>query len=436
MKHGDLAAEIFDELARSGFDTGELFVKSGRSRRFEVGPHGRVSVASREDGWAVRAGDRRSSLFLAGSGLPRADIQWPEPVGKPIHLPAARPVPSWLAPTDLDAPVAAENEAIGLLESIERALIEELPRSRLILGALDEGTSETAIINTLGVDTRYRSRAASLHLEAVGPWSDGSSVSLLSAVREVRHLQPAAVARRLGNRLLLEHEGTAPVRERGEIVMAPPVAIRMLVGLRPLLVGAAGLRLARAYRDRRGRIGSEALSIVDNGRYRGGVLEAPVDGEGSPTGEVVLVAEGRFCEALLDRVDVRGSARPSLGCVRRDSWRDLPRVAPSHLYIEPRPEVAAGSLVEGVTRGYYLAEATGRGQFDFEKDLFRLPVCGFELRQGKAETPLARARLEGGIGAFLQGIRAVARDLAFEPIGGMLGAPSLLVTGLGLSRVA
>lgn len=435
MKHRELAAEVFHHLAARGHETGELFLKLGRSRRFELGPHGRVCGASHEVGWAVRAGNARSSLFLAGSGLPRPDIDWPQSDGRAIQLAAARPVPAWRPPADLDSSLVAESEAIALLEGIERSLVDELPKSRVIRGLLDEGTSETSVFNTLGVDASFRARAASLYVEAVGPWGGGSSVSVRVAAREVRRLQPAAIARRLANILTLEHEGTAPAKERGEILMAPPVAVRMLGGLLPLLVGRAGEQLARKYRDRQGRIGSAVLSIVDDGRYPGGVLEAPVDGEGSPTGEVVLVDEGRFRQALLGWADVSGTARPSLGCIRRDSWRDVPRVAPSHLYIKPRLEVAAGSLVAAVSRGHYLIEPTGGGRFDFEKDQFWLPVCGFALRRGTVEVPLAHARLEGSISAFLQGVQTVARDLDFQPLGGMLGSPSLLVTGVGLSRM-
>jgi hypothetical protein len=38
--------------------------------------------------------------------------------------------------------------------------------------------------------------------------------------------------------------------------------------------------------------------------------------------------------------------------------------------------------------------------------------------------------LAGGIGALLRGVGAVARDLRFFPLGGMIGAPTLLLTGL------
>jgi hypothetical protein len=45
---------------------------------------------------------------------------------------------------------------------------------------------------------------------------------------------------------------------------------------------------------------------------------------------------------------------------------------------------------------------------------------------------VARAWLCGGIGDLLQGIVGTGRDLTFLPLTGMIGAPTVLVTGLEL----
>ncbi|HSL81173.1 MAG TPA: metallopeptidase TldD-related protein, partial [Thermoanaerobaculia bacterium] len=53
------------------------------------------------------------------------------------------------------------------------------------------------------------------------------------------------------------------------------------------------------------------------------------------------------------------------------------------------------------------------------------------LERGQATAPVAGAVLEGGIGSFLRGVVAAGRDLAFFPLaGGMVGSPTLLVTGM------
>jgi hypothetical protein len=103
---------------------------------------------------------------------------------------------------------------------------------------------------------------------------------------------------------------------------------------------------------------------------------------------------------------------------------------PTHLYIRPQPQTSVAALLGAVARGYYLLDATGPGRFDCEGDRFSLPVCGFAVIGGRASAPVARAWLCGSLGGFLRGLEGVARDLVFLPLDGLLGSPTLLVTGL------
>ncbi len=432
MKATEIFAEIVGQLEKQGLPEAELFLKQGRSRRFEIGIHGRRASSSTEQGWAVRAGGSRSSLYVAGTGLPDAGGQWPEPDGQPLRLPEAVPIPVWRRPTDLDEALVAESEALALMAGIETALVDEIPGSRLIRGHLEEGTSETTILSSRGIEVSYKSRGASLYLEVAGPWSGAGLAGLSVAERQHQAFHPPGIAGRLANRLLLGHRGEAPAKERGEVLIGSAVTARILEGLLPLLVGAEAEALARSLTDRRGRVGCDALTIVDDGRLEGGVLAGPVDGEGLPTGARVLIEEGQFRQPLVDWRDGRDH-RPTLGCCRRDSWRDLPRPAASHLFLGAARAVPVGDLVASVARGHYLLEPMGTVQVDFATDRFRLPVCGFVLRQGRATSPISGTWLEGGISTLLHNIRGVARDLTFEPAGAMIGAPTILVGGLGLS---
>lgn len=423
---------VFSSLQQKGYEEVEVFVKRGRSRRFQIGIEGKSGSTRVEEGWAVRAGSARASFFFAGTGAPDAGQSWPEPDGQPLGLPDAVPIPFWSPPADLGNSLVAENEAMALLNAMSRELENELPGSRLIRGHLEEGTSETSIASTRGIQVSYRSRAASLFVEILGPSTNTGSITLSLAERDHSAFQPGAIAKRLANRLLLMKEGSAPARERGDVLIGAPVAARILSSLLPLLQGPEAESLALRYRDRRGRVGSDLVTVVDDGRLTGGLLESPADGEGLPTGPRVLLEEGRFRQSLLDWRSSSGRQQPAPGCARRESWRDLPRTSPSHLYLRPAKEVSVGQLLGSVTRGYYLLEPLGAGVFDFERDQFRLPVCGFVLRQGRAAGPLSRTWLEGGITVLLRNIQAVARDLTFEPLGAMIGSPSILVSGLGL----
>ena len=218
---------------------------------------------SQEQGWAVRAGDPRRSFFAAGTGEPARDGPWPEPTGRPIRLPEPSSPQAWNEPSDFDAPLMGEREGLKLLESLGRELASELPGARLLRAALEDGSSESEILATAGACAPASATGSStLYLEASGPGRPAPSASVYLSAREARRFHPTALARRLADRLAVSAQGAPPDRDRGELLLAPPVVARLLCGLLPLLVGprASGLR------DRRGRIGSERLTLIDNGR--------------------------------------------------------------------------------------------------------------------------------------------------------------------------
>lgn len=422
--------EVLRALLKRHLTDAEVYVKRGRSRRLERTPVTETSATSQERAWAVRAGNRRGSFFTASTGDPTPDGPWPEPVaGHALELPEPQPVPAWNVPSDFDTPMIGEREGLKLLESLGRELEAELPRARVLRAVLEDGSSEAELASSRGLSARTRNRISTLYIEAAGPGRPTPTASLYVAAREPRRFHPTALARRLADRLAVSASGAPPERDTGEMLLAPAVASRLLAGLLPLLVGPGpGARLTGA----RGRFGSDRVTLIDNGRFPGGAFEAPVDGEGVPTREVVLVEEGLFRQPLLAWWQEGAAHGEPSGCTRRPGWRDLPEPGPTHLYLKPDSRTPVASLLGSVTQGYYLIDATGPGRFDLAADRFTLPVCGFAVQSGRASAPVAGAWLCGGIGTFLKGIAGVARDLTFHPLDGMIGAPTVLAAGLEL----
>ncbi len=436
MSLGEAALEVLEALGRKGWPEVEVFHKRGRSRTLQLTAYGDATSLRQEEGWAVRAGDRRRSFFYAESGAPRPDAPWPEADGQGLRLPAPRPVPRWQAPSSLDAPLLGESEARGLFDGLARALDGELPGSRLIKARLDDGSSESRLASSRDVAASVRQRAASVYLEAAGP-GGGSWTSLEVAERDARRLSPAALARRLADLLAVAEKGTGRPRDRGDFLLAPPVTAALLAALQHLWLGPRAAERAAALRRRRGAIGSRALTVIDDGRLPGGVLEAPVDGEGQPTREQVLIEEGTFRQPLLTWWQTLAEPKRASGCALRPGWRDLPRPGPSHLYLKPDPTIRVASLLEDIARGYYLIGVVGTPRVEPRRDRFALRVSGFAMAGGRARGAVSGVWLVGSVSAFLSGIVAKARDLSFMPAGrGMVGSPTVLVKGLELRQRA
>jgi predicted Zn-dependent protease len=428
---------LLDTLAelRRTWDEVEVFYKKGRSRTLSYGPQNMVTTQRQEEGWAVRVGDRRRSFFYASTGSPRPDTPWPEADGHGLRLPSARPIPRWAIPSTFDAPLVGEGEALGLFEGLAQELENELPGARLLSGHLDDGSSESQLLSSREVVTTLRHRTAVLQVEAAAPGRQPRSVSLLLAERDARRFSPAAVARRLADHLAVITRGSAPARDRGEFLLAPPVAIAILDSLAALWVGPRAKEYIAHLVDRRDRIGSTALTLVDDGRFPGGLMEAPTDGEGQPTKEVVLVEEGVFRQPLLTWWQTPGSPNRASGCSLRPGWRGLPQPGPTHLYLKPNPSLGVAALLGGLRRGYYLLAAEGTPRLDLETLRFAVPVSGFSIDSGRPVGSVAGAWLLGSVSTFLNGLLQTARDLTFQMQGGgLVGSPTLHVRGLELRQ--
>lgn len=426
--------EVLELLEDRGWEEREVFWKKGRSRSYRMDAGLETSSFRDEEGWAVRAGDRRRSFFLANTGPPNPDVHWPEADGHGLRLPAPRPVPAWKSPSTLDLPLIGESEARGLAEAIARELQQELPGSRLQRFELEDGSSEQSLRSGRGIRAEVRRRVATLRLEAIG--SAGSRPVAMTVVgRDARQLAPVAVARRLADRLAVAERGQAPERDRGEFLLAPEVFAGLLETLAPIWRGPEATALVRSLTDRRGRLGSEHLTLIDDGRFPGGPLEAPVDGEGLPTREVVLVGEGLFHQPLLAWWQSFSDPSRSSGCTLRAGWRDLPSPGSTHTYLRPDSGTSVAGLLGGVHRGYYLLAGDGSPRLDLPSMRFATPVSGFALEGGRAVAPIASAWLTGTVTGLLQGLLGVARDLTFFPgPAGLVGSPSVLVRGLELRR--
>lgn len=425
--------EVVDSL--SEWREVEIYHKSGRSRSLRYSPRASFSTFHQEEGWAARVGDPRRSFFHSATGAPRPDTLWPEADGLGLRLPSAKLVPQWSPPVELDAPLIGENEAQAFFETLARELDTELPGARLMIGELDDGSSEAALLSSRQVSAHVRQRTATLYLEATGPTQRKKSVSLRLAAREARQFRPQILARRLADHLTILARGEAPRRDRGEILLAPEVMTHLLEALSGLWTGPDAVTRISPLVDRRGRVGSSALTLIDNGRLSGGILESPVDGEGQPTREIALFEQGLFRQPLLTWWQATPSNGRASGCSLRPGWRDLPRPGPTHLYLRCDPSVRVASLVEGLNRGYYLLDVEGGPRVEESFERFAVPVRGFAIDGGKPTGSVSGAWLVGSVSSLLNGIMAVGRDLTFLPMrSGLFGSPTVLVKGLELRR--
>jgi predicted Zn-dependent protease len=408
----------------------ELYEKRGRSRRFVVDAAGESFEQSHESGWAARGGDERGSFFVAASGAPPARLELPEPAPPALRLPDAETGGSGAVAAGLDAPLVSESEGFALATGVSRELARELPGAVARLIRFDDGASEWTLVSSRGIDVRARARSCALWIEAE---AGEARVAAEFVARSAAELKPLGVARRVVDRL----RALAAPADPGEpalVVLAPPLAARLLEAVAPRLSSGGSSAAAVATSETAEPFAAAAVSIVDDLADARGVLASPFDGEGLPSRAVRVVDAGRFATPLLPWY--RATTPERRGGALRPGWRDLPRAGPTQLFVEPDPAAGPGELVGALERGAYLLAAEGGVQLDADGDGFAVAVSGFALEAGRATRALGPCRLVGRHSGWLAGVQAVGRDLAFAPGAALFGAPTLVVAGLELRPLA
>jgi len=425
---GDRGRNLLEARRRATTGELEIYEKRGRSRRFERDALGECVSERREAGWAVRGGDRSGSWFLTGSGELPGALEPPPAGGAALELPEPREARPIGPGRGSIVPLATENEGRALLDGLARELARELPGARLVEARLDDGSSESALVSSRGVGVTSRRRGAALRVAAlagdvriVGEFVAGSAAEL----------EPAALARRLADRMTALGDAEPPPPAGSRLLLAAPLVARLVEALAPRLVGPGAEESWAAQVGGRGA--APGVTLVDDGAFAGGPMPAAHDGEGVPCGPARLVEGGRFARPLLAWWEVDDGSEAT-GCVGRPGWRDRPRRGPTQLYLAPDPARAVAELVaEGGASAYLLAVEGGVALHPDGR--FEVSVSGFALTSGRAAGGLGRTRLVGSLGAWLRGVREIGRDLTFVPGRGYFGGPTSIVEGLELFGV-
>ena len=170
------------------------------------------------------------------------------------------------------------------------------------------------------------------------------------------------------------------------------------------------VKKASIYADRRGeQMGSEKVTIVDDGTDSGAWGSFGVDDEGTPSQRTVLFDKGVLVGHLSDRRSAEKIGAPPTGNGRRQSYAHLPIVRMTNTYLLPGPD-ERDDIIKSVKRGVFAATFAGgevkpvTGNFVFGMSE------AYMIENGEIAYPIKGANLIGNGPRVLGVIEAVASD--------------------------
>jgi PmbA protein len=416
---------------------------AGESRHTEVKARkGEVDSLSRAESRGVGV------RVLVDGRLGYAWAADPDPGEAAALLVAARESAGYAGPDEANVlPEAAEAEPLPGLFRAEQADLDPARKVRLALDLersavssdpavtkveevmYGDAVSRAAIASTRGVESAYERTDCWCVVSALaqrdGEVQTGFSFRLAREVDDLAWEEAAEEAARRGARLLGSRK---PDTERVPVVLDPWAAASFL-GVLARALSAEEVQKGRSLlADLMGqRVASEAVTLVDDGRLLDGPSAAPVDDEGVPTTRTAVIEAGTLRSFLHNTATARRGGASSTGNASRPSYRGIPGVAPSHLFLEPGTE-GPDAILRKAGRAVYVQEVTGvHSGANPISGQFSVGATGLRVEEGGLGEPLREMTIASTIPEVLQRIEAVGSDLRFFPGGGALGTPTLLV---------
>ena len=214
--------------------------------------------------------------------------------------------------------------------------------------------------------------------------------------------------------------------QRAAVVFDPDAAYAILGGVLRAVNGESVLQGASFLAGRLGQaIGSELLTLVDDGTIERGAASAPFDGEGVPTQRRVIVDKGILRGFMYNTIVAKRAGVESTGNASRRGFTSLPGIGPHNFFLADAGSAPA-AVVAATARGLLVKEVTGYGINPVNGN-FSGGASGFWIENGTIAFPVKGLTIAGTASEILGGIDMVANDL--DPMRS-LAAPTFRVREL------
>ena len=434
-----LAGQLVKRCVKKGADAAEVYIETGRNLSLDVrkGDIETVQEAA-SAGAGIRIFVKGRMAFASSNDLGEKALE--DAAGRAIEFARVTTAdPNNVLPDDPGVTEVAGlhdpgialvpmEDKIELAKRLEKLAMKD-PRITKSDGAsYREWEGEVVIANSNGLLKGYRSTGCGCGVSVVAEKGEQKSSGGDSCSRRFYgDLKPAEEVAGKAAREAYEMLDPRPVKtQRAPVIFHADVSRALLGGIMAAIDGERVLQGASFLGKKLGqKIGSELMTIFDDGTRAKGLASAPFDGEGVPTGKRIIVDRGVLKGFLYNTAVAKRAGVESTGNASRGGFDSLPGIGPHNFTMAAGPAklediVAAtktGLLVKGVT-GYGINPVNGN---------FSGGASGFWIENGKIAFPVRGLTIAGTAEEILDGLDLVADDLDMNL---SMAAPTLRIRSL------
>ncbi len=323
------------------------------------------------------------------------------------------------------------DKKIAMAKEMEKAALGLDKRVKFVEGAsFSDGEDRILIANSNGFVGSYQATGSSLACSVVAEENGRKEINhWYSSKRFLSdHETPESIGRKAAERAVKMLNARKVPSGKFPVILDPLLAASFLSAIASALNGDSVYRKVSFLADRLGqKIGSELLTVYDDGVMPRGFGSRPFDGEGVPTSRKIVFEKGVLRSYLYDSYTARKAKTNSTGNAVR-SYTSTPHISPLNFYI------AAGShspeeIVQSVKEGFYVMGMIGFG-VDLVTGEFSRGASGLWIKDGEFAFPVHEITVAGNMLEMLQHIEMVGNDLDFR---GSIASPTIKISAMTIS---
>ena len=290
---------------------------------------------------------------------------------------------------------------------------------------------EIWIVNSNGIDLNYKTNACGGYAQVIALHHQEMEAGLgINFVKKLDDFKPEKIGEEAAERATQLLGAKSISSQKMPMVLDPTVGAELLGALSSALSAEAVQKGKSLFADKIGKaVGSKVVSIIDNGRLSNGLATAPFDGEGVPTQETELIQAGILNTFLFHAYTANKGETNSTGNAVRASFKSLPVVGPTNLYLEAGSQ-SPDAIIKSINKGLYVTRVMGIHTANPISGDFSIGAAGIMIENGEKTFPVRGITIAGNLIEMLKGIEAIGSDLRFIV---NLGSPTLLISDITLS---
>jgi PmbA protein len=423
MDYKALAEELVKRCLKKGADAAEVYIENGRNLSLEVRKGDVETVEEAASyGAGLRVFVRGKMAFASSNDLGEKALD--DAIGRAVEFAKITTAdPNNILPDDKGMTEIAGlfdpqigkmpmTEKIDLAKKTEQLAMKD-PRITKSDGArYGEGEGEVVIANSSGLAKSFRYSACSLGVSVVAETGDQkSSGGEYCGARSFNDLKPAEEVAAKAARDAYEALDPRPLKtQKAPVIFHADAAYALLGGILGAINGERVLQGASFLGKMMSqKIGSELVTLIDDGTREKGIASEPFDGEGVPTQKRVIVDKGVLKSFMYNTIVAKRADVQSTGNASRGGFTSLPEIGPHQFYMAAGP-AKPDDIIRATKAGLLVKEVTGYGINPVNGN-FSGGASGFWIEDGKIAFPVKSLTIAGTADEMLNGIEMVADDL-------------------------